>query len=155
MIRNGTIIGLITLLLAGSCKQVESENGDPNEMSRETEKMAAAYTFLLEKLQQDNLSLIASQDDENLSLIRNIIRTNRLNLELENYGNTERGPDLCHYSKSTKKLVAIIDIEKRNEQRFYISYYLGPEGGASKEILIEKSNGQWAVANDDGMWSVK
>ena len=155
MIRNGTMIALLMLVLAGSCKHIESENGDPNEMSHETEKMAVAYTFLLKKLQEDNVNLIASQDDENLSLIRNIISTNRLKLELENYNNIERGPDFCHYSKSTKKLVAIIDIEKRNEQRFYLSYYLGPEGGASKEILIEKSNGRWIVANDDGMWSVK
>jgi len=155
MIKNGTIIALIMLLLAGSCKHIESENGDPNEMSHETEKMAVAYAFLLKKAQEDNVDLIASQNDENLSLIRNIIRANRLNLEVENYSNIERGPDLCHYSKSTKKVVAIIDIEKRNEQRLYVSYYLGPEGGASKEILIEKSNGRWIVANDDGMWSVK
>lgn len=155
MIRNGTIIALITLLLAGSCKHIESENGDPNEMSHETEKMGVAYTFLLKKLQEDNLNLIASQDDENLSLIRNVIRTNRLNLEVENYSSIERGPDLCHYSKSTQKLVAIIDVEKRNEQRFYVSYYIGPEGGASKEILIERRNGRWIVVNDDGMWSVK
>jgi hypothetical protein len=155
MIRNGTMIALIMLLLAGSCKHIESENGDPNEMSHETEKMAVAYTFLLKKLQEDNLNLIASQDDKNVSLIRNIIRTNRLKLQLENYSNIEWGPDLCHYSKSTKKLVAIIDIEKKDEQRYYISYYLGPEGGASKEILIEKRNGKWAVVDDDGRWIVK
>ena len=155
MIKNGTIISLIMLLLAGSCKHIESENGDPNEMSHETEKMAVAYTFLLKKLQEDNVNLIASKDDENFRLIRDIIQTNRLNLEVENYSNIEQGPDLCHYSKSTKKLVAIIDIEKRNEQGYYVSYYLGPEGGASKEILVEKRNGKWAVVNDDGMWSIK
>lgn len=155
MIKNWTMIALIMLLLAGSCKNIESENSGPNEMSHETEKMAVAYTFLLKKLKEDNLNLIASKDDENLSLIRNVIQTNRLKLEVENYSNIEQGPDLCHYSKSTKKAVAIIDMEKRNEQRFYISYYLGPEGGASKEILIEKGNGKWIVVNDDGMWSVK
>ena len=155
MIRNGTIIVLIMSLLVGGCKHIESENGDPNKMSHETEKMAVAYAFLLKKAQEDNVDLIASQNDENLSLIRNIIRANRLNLEVENYSHIEKGPDLCHYSKSTKKLVAIIDIEKKDEQRFYVSYYVGPEGGASKEILIEKSNGEWIVANDDGMWSVK
>ena len=155
MIRNGTMIALLMLVLAGSCKHIESENGDPNEMSHETEKMAVAYTFLLKKLQEDNVNLIASKDDENLSLIRDIIQTNRLSLELEDCSNIEKGPDLCHYSKSTKKLVAIIDIEKRNEQGYYVSYYLGPEGGASKEILVEKRNGKWTVVNDDGMWSVK
>ena len=155
MIKNCTLIALITLLLAGSCKNIESENSDPNEMSHETERMAAAYMFLLRKLQEDNLNSIASKDDQNLSLIRNIIQTNRLNLEVENYNNIEQGPDLCHYSKSTKKLVAIIDIENRDEGRYYVSYYVGPEGGASKEILVEKRNGKWAVVNHDGRWSVK
>ena len=62
---------------------------------------------------------------------------------------------MCYYSKSTKKLVAVIGVTKRSEDTYYVSYYLGPEGGASKEILIEKRNGDWAVVNDDGMWNVK
>ncbi|MHC4455808.1 MAG: hypothetical protein ACYS0I_01770 [Planctomycetota bacterium] len=155
MLKNCTIIALIMLLFAGSCKNRESEKSGPNNITHQAEKMEIAYTFLLKKLQDDNLNLIASQDDKNLMLIQNIIRTNRLNLKVENYNNTEKGPDLCYYSKSTKQTVAIIDVTKRNENNYYISYYLGPEGGASKEILIEKRNGKWKVVNDDGMWSVK
>ena len=55
MIKNCTIIALIILLFAGSCKNIESENNDPNKTSHETEKMEVAYTFLLKKLQKDNL----------------------------------------------------------------------------------------------------
>ena len=155
MIKNCTIIALIILLFASSCKNIESENSGPYKITYETEKMEIAYTFLLKKLQDDNFNLIASKDDESLSLIQNIIHTNKLSLEVENYDNIEKGPDLCYYSKSTKKVVAIIDISKRNEKSYYISYYIGPEGGASKEIQIEKRDGKWTVVNDDGMWSVK
>ncbi len=143
------------LLFASSCENIESEISDPNKITHETEKIATAYTFLLKKLEEDNLDSIASKDDENLSLIQNIIRTKRLKFEVENYNNIEEGPDLCHYSKSTGKAVAIIDIARRNEKNYYISYYMGPEGGASKNILIEKKNGKWTVVNDDGMWIVK
>ena len=155
MRKNFTTIVLIMVFLAGGCKRTESEKGDVDKTSQETEKMAVAYTFLLKKMQEDNVTLIASKDDENLGLIQNIIRTEGLKIEVENYNNIEEGPDLCHYSKSTKKLVAIIDVAKRNDKSFYISYYIGPEGGASKEILFEKRNGKWTVVNDDGMWSVK
>ena len=149
------IIGLIMLLSVSSCKNEELEENGPDKINHEAEKMEIAYTFLLKKLQEDSINLIASKDDESLSLIQNIIHTNRLNLEVENYNNIEQRPDLCHYSKSTKKAVAIIDITKRNEKSYYTSYYIGPEGGASKEILIEKRNGKWAIVNDDGMWNVK
>jgi len=155
MIKNFTTIALVMLLLAGGCKRTESEKDDIDRTSQETEKMATAYTFLLNKMQEDNVTSIASKDDENLSLIKNIIRTEGLKIEVENYNNIEEGPDLCHYSKSTKKLVAIIDVAKRNEKSYYISYYIGPEGGASKEILLEKRNGKWKVVNNDGMWIVK
>ena len=155
MIKNYTIIAVTMLLFAGSCRNIESENSRSDKITAETEKMRTAYTFLLRKLQEDNLKLIASKNNESLGLIRRIIHTNRLSLELEDYNDIEKGPDLCHYSKSTKKRVAIIDIAKRNEKNYYISYYLGPEGGASKEIQIEKSSGKWTVVNDDGMWTVK
>ena len=155
MIKSYIIIAVTMLLFAGSCRNIESENSRPDKTTPETEKMRTAYTFLLKKLQEDNLNLIASKDNESLGLIRNIIHANRLNLEVEDYNDIEKGPDLCHYSESTKKPVAIIDIGKRDEKNYYISYYLGPEGGASKEIQIEKSGGKWIVANDDGMWIVK
>lgn len=155
MIKNCTVIALIMLLFASSCKNIESKNSEPNKIIHETEKMAIAYTFLFKKLEEDDLNSIASKDDENLSLIQDIVRTKRLKFEVENCNNIEMGPNLCPYSKSTKKAVAIIDIAKRNEKNYYISYYMGPEGGASKEILIEKRNGKWMVVNDDGMWIVK
>ena len=118
-------------------------------------KKEVAYRFLLKKMAKDGLNLIVSKDDENLGLIQDIIRTNSLNLEVEGFNNIEKGPDLCYYSKTTGRLVAIIDVAKRGEKNYYVSYYLGPEGGASKEIIIEKIDEKWAVANDDGMWSVK
>ena len=155
MAKKSTVIVLVMLLLAGSCKNLESRKTDPNEMTNETEKMATAYTFLLKKLQEDNLNLIAGRNNENLSLIKDIIRTNNFDLEVENYDNIQREPDLCYYSKSTKRTVAIIDVSKRKERTYYISYYIGPEGGASKEILITKRNEKWVVANDDGIWAVK
>jgi hypothetical protein len=155
MIKHCTIIALIMLLFAGGCKNNEPENSDLDKITYETDKMTIAYAFLLKKLEEDNLNSIASKNNENLSLIQNIIRTNRLKFDVENYNNIEKGPDLCHYSKSTKKAVAIINITKRNEKKYYIGYYMGPEGGASKEILIEKRNGKWIVVNDDGMWIVK
>ena len=155
MIKNCTTIALIMLLYVGGCKQTEYETGGPGKTTLENEKMAVAYTFLLKKLQEDNVNSIASEDDENLDQIRDIIRTKRLKLEVEDYNNIEKGLDLCFYSKSTKKLVAIIDVTKKIESSYYVSYYIGPEGGASKEILIEKRNGKWTVVNDDGMWNVK
>jgi len=119
------------------------------------EKRKIAYTFLLKKVQGDNVNLIAAKDDKNLDLIQKIIHTNKLNLEVENYSDVEEGPDLCYYSKCTKETVAIIDVTERDEKSYYVSYYIGPEGGASKEILVEKRNGKWIVVNDDGMWNVK
>jgi len=97
------------------------EQANQNKITYETDKMAIAYTFLLKKLEEDNLNSIASKNNENLSLIQNIIRTNRLKFDVENYNNIEKGPDLCHYSKSTKKAVAIIDITKRNEKNYYLA----------------------------------
>lgn len=119
------------------------------------EKRKIAYTFLLRKVQGDNVNLIAAKDDKNLDLIRKIIHTNKLNLEVENYSDVKEGPNLCYYSKRTKETAAIIDATKRSEKNYYLSYYIGPEGGASKEIIIEKRDGKWIVVNDDGMWNVK
>ena len=155
MIKKCLTIALIMSLLASSCNKTESENGATNKTNNKREKMALAYTFLLEKLQEDNVTSIASEDDDNLALIQDIVRAKELKFEVEDYGNLEKGPDLCYYSKYTKKLVAVIGVTKRSEGTYYVSYYLGPEGGASKEILIEKRNGDWAVVNDDGMWNVK
>jgi hypothetical protein len=134
--------------------EYESESG-ANKTSAKIEKIEVAYTFLLKKMARDRLNLIASKDDENLELIQDIIRSNRLDLEVEGFNNIEEGPDLCHYSKTSNRLVAIIDVAKMSEKNYYVSYYLGPEGGASKEIVVEKIDEKWAVVNDDGMWSVK
>lgn len=155
MIRNCIISALILLLSAGGCRKTGSENGALGEAIDETEKIAAAYTFVLEKMQADNIDSIASENDKNLPLIRDIIRTKGLKLAVENYSNIVKGTDLCYYSKSTRRLVAIIDVTSRSENRYYVSYYLGPEGGASREIVIEKRNGGWTVAGDDEMWNVK
>jgi hypothetical protein len=149
------IIGLMVLVSVSGCEKKDSEINGPEKRSEDVEKEKIAYTFLLKKVEEDNQNLIASKDDESLSLIQNIIQTNRFNIEVEDYNNIEQGPDLCYYSKSTKKQVAIIDVTKRDEKSYYISYYIGPEGGASKEIRLEKRNGKWAIVNDDGKWNVK
>ena len=149
------IIGLMVLVFVCGCEDKKLEIHRPEKKSEEAEKEEAAYTFLLKKVQEDNCNLIASKNDKCASLIQDIIQTNKFNIEVEDYNNIERGPDLCYYSKSTQKLVAIIDITKRDEKRYYISYYIGPEGGASKEIHLEERNGKWIIVNDDGMWSVK
>ncbi len=145
--QDGTVLHL--------AKELTPWEKDAEAIAYEAETKETAYTFLLKKVQEDNLNLIAAKDDKNLGLIQRIIRTNRLNLEIENYSNIEEGPDLCYYSKSTKETVAIIDVTKRSEKNYYVSYYIGPEGGASKEIMIEKKNEKWVVVNDDGMWNVK
>ncbi|UCG56627.1 MAG: hypothetical protein JSU70_17405 [Phycisphaerales bacterium] len=155
MAKKLVITAFTVLLLVGGCQNTESGDADANKAAPEAAKVAAAYTFLLEKLQEDNLDSIASKDDDNLSLIRNIIRERALKIEVESHDNIEAGSDLCHYSKSTKKLVTIVDVTKRGESSYYVSYYVGPEGGASKEILLEERDRKWVVANDDGMWSVK
>ena len=85
----------------------------------------------------------------------NIIQENNFNIKVESFYNLEQRPDLCYYSKSTKQTVTIIDVKKRDENKYYVSYYIGPEGGASKEIQLEKKNRERTVANDDGMWNVK
>jgi hypothetical protein len=149
------IIALLVLVFVCGCEKKETEIYRPEKTSNETKKEEITYTFLLKKVQKDNCNLIASKDDNDLSLIQDIIHTNKFNIEVEDYNNTEQGQDLCYYSKSTKKLVAIIDVTKRDERSYYISYYIGPEGGASKEIHLEKRNGRWIILNDDGMWSVK
>ena len=148
-------ISLMVLLSFSNCEKKETEINGPRKRSEDVEKEEVAYTLLLKKVQEDNCNLIASKDDKSLSLIQDIIQTNKFNIEVEDYNNIEQRPDLCYYSKSRKKLVAIIDVTKRDEKSYYISYYIGPEGGASKEIHLEKRNGKWAIVNDDGMWSVK
>ncbi|MHC4623281.1 MAG: hypothetical protein ACYS4W_05195 [Planctomycetota bacterium] len=150
MIKDYMIIPAVVLLCAASCKYTDSK-----QMNHESEKLSVAYAFLLSKLEQDNLSLIASENDENLDLLNNIIKKNEFDFEVEDYANIEKGPDLCYYSKSTRKAVAIIEVTKTNENKYYVSYYIGPEGGASKEIQIEKRKGKWMVVNDDGRWIVK
>jgi len=123
--------------------------------ANESKKIEVAYTFLLKKVQGDSVNLIASQNDKNLDLIQKIINKNKLNFEVENYSDLAKGADLCYYSKCTKETAAIIDVTEKNEKSYYVSYYIGPEGGASKEIIIEKMDGKWIVVNDDGMWSIK
>ena len=126
-----------------------------NIESMELEKWHFAYTFLLTELNNQNYKLIASINNENIDTVKKVINENNLNLEIEDYSNLEKHSDLCNYSKSTKRLVVVISVLKRDEKKYYISYYIGPEGGASKEIEIVKRKGRWTVANDDGRWAVK
>lgn len=149
------IIGLMVLVFVCGCEKKETEINGPEKRSEDVEMEEVAYTLLLKKVQEDNCNLIASKNDKNISPIKDIIHTNKFNLKVEDYNNIEQGSDLCFYSKSTKKVVTIIDLTKRDEKNYYISYYIGPEGGASKEIHLEKKNGKWAVVNDDGKWSIK
>jgi hypothetical protein len=149
------IIALLVLVFVCGCEDKKLETYETGKRREDIEMEETAYTLLLKKVQEDNCNLIASKDDKNVSLMQSIIHTNKFNIDVEDYNNIEQWPDLCHYSKSTKKVVAIIDVTKRNEKNYYISYYIGPEGGASKEILLEKRNGKWIIVNDDGMWSVK
>ena len=142
------IVIVVLVSAVAGCESIQKENSD-------TEKMKAAYTFLFEKLQEDNINLIASENDENLNLIEDIIKRNKFNLKVERYGNIERDSSWCYYSKSTKEGVALVGVTRRGENNFYIGYYLGPEGGASKEIRIEKRLGRRTIVNDDGKWSVK
>lgn len=121
----------------------------------ESDKTEVAYAFLLKKVQGDNINLIAAKDDKNLRLIQKIINENKLNLKVENYIYLVRGADLCYYSKRTKETVAIIDVTEKSEKSYYVSYYTGPEGGASKEIMIEKRVEKWIVMNDDERWNIK
>jgi len=141
------IIALIMFCMI-SCDHIQTENDD-------IEKMKAAYTFLFEKLEDANINLIATENDEHLNLIENIIKTNKLKFKIERFADIERGADLCYYSKSTRKMVAVIGTIKINEKKYYVSYYLGPEGGASKEIQIEKRKGKWIIVNDDERWNIK
>ena len=60
MIKKCLTIALITTILAGGCNKTESENGATNKTNNESEKMAAVYTFLLAKLQEDKVISIAS-----------------------------------------------------------------------------------------------
>ena len=150
MIKKYALILIVILTSAIGCKNIDSR-----QITDENERLTVAYTFLLSKLKEDNLSLIASEHNVNLDMLKDIIETDKLNFEVENFANIERGPDLCYYSKSTKQQVALISVTKRNENRYYVSYYIGPEGGASKDIQIEKRSGKWIVINDDGFWSVK
>ena len=142
------ILIVVVVSAVAGCKSVQRENSD-------TEKMKAAYTFLFEKLQEDNINLIASEKDENLNLIEDIIERGKFNLKVERYGDIERDSSMCYYSKSTKEGVALVGVIKKDATKYYISYYLGPEGGASKEIEIEKRDGRWRVVNDDEKWIVK
>ena len=143
-------IPLIIFVYTTCCKHARS-----NIELMKLEKDKVAYTFLLNELQSQNYKLIASTNNENLDIIKKIISGNNLNLEVENYSDLEKHTDLCYYSKSTKRLVVVVSIVKRDGNRYYVGYYMGPEGGASKEIQIIERKGRWIVANDDKKWEVK
>ena len=143
------LIALAVCLVAG-CNNVESERG-----GTAGEKRRAAYRFLFEKLKEDNINLIATEGDKDLGLIEEVVEGDGLGLMVERCANIERGADLCYYSKSSREMVAVVGVESKGENRYYVSYYIGPEGGASKEIEMEERGGRLVVVNDDGRWGVK
>ncbi|OHB64006.1 MAG: hypothetical protein A2168_03475 [Planctomycetes bacterium RBG_13_50_24] len=107
MIKKCLTIALITTILAGGCNKTESENGATNKTNNESEKMAAVYTFLLAKLQEDKVISIASEDDDNLGLIQDILRTKEVNYEVENprFQSDYIQPQIIHskYERRTTK----------------------------------------------------
>ena len=144
------LVILMVIVCTINCKWINSD-----ELLSETKKLVVAYTFLLNELQNRNYTVIASENNEDLNIIHNIINTNNFNFEVEQYSDLEKHSSLCYYSKFTKKIVTIISVIKKDEDKYYLSYYLGPEGGASKEIEIVKRKGNWVVANDDKIWAIK
>ena len=109
-----------------NCKWINS-----GELLPETEKLVV-YTFLLNELQNRNYTVIASENNEDFNIVHNIINTNNFNFEVEQYSNLEKRSNLCYYSKFTKKIIAIVSITKRDEDKYYLNCYLGPEGEGSK-----------------------
>jgi hypothetical protein len=150
VMRKCVIVMMLVVLGVAGCNAVREEQTRAGESG-----LAAVYEFLFDKLAEDDIDLIASGNDENIRLIEEIIKENEWPLRVERYGNIERDSSMCYYSKRTKKLVAVVSVTKRGANTYYVSYYLGPEGGASKEIEIEERDGAWAVVNDDGRWAVK
>jgi len=142
------VIVMVMVCFAGGCKSEQRGNG-------ETERMRAAYTFLFEKLEKDGVRLIASEADADWEMIGEVIESEKMELAVERYGNIERDSSLCYYSQATGEIVAVVVVASRGGNRYYVSYYLGPEGGASKEIRIEEGGGKWEVVSDDERWVVK
>ena len=140
----------LTVCIVAGCKNVQSERG-----GIAGERRRAAYRFLFRRLGADNINLIASEGNEDLVLIEEVIEGDGLELTVERYANIERGPDLCYYSKVSQEMVAVVGVESKGENKYYVSYYVGPEGAASKEIEIERRGGRLVVVNDDGGWQVK
>ncbi|UCC23176.1 MAG: hypothetical protein JSW23_03735 [Planctomycetota bacterium] len=142
------VIVTVLVCFAGGCK---SEQRGSSEAGR----MRAAYGFLFEKVEKDGGRLIASEGDVDWEMIVEVIESEKMELGVERYGNIARDSSLCYYSKATGEMVAVVRVARRGENTYYVSYYLGPEGGASKEIEIEKRDGKWAVVTGDERWEVK
>ncbi|UCF42916.1 MAG: hypothetical protein JSV99_10080 [Planctomycetota bacterium] len=142
------VIVMVIVCFAGGCKSEQRDNGEAGGMR-------AAYRFLFEKLEKDGVRLIASEADADWEMIGEVIESEKMELAVERYGNIERDSSLCYYSKATGEMVAVVGVASRGGSKHYVSYYLGPEGGASKEIQTEKRRGKWAVVTDDEMWEVK
>jgi hypothetical protein len=138
---------LVVVVLAGCQGQKKADS--------EALKTKAVYRFLLERLQEDDVNLIASENDEDLRLIEEVVADNKMGLRVVRYDDIEMGAGLCYYTKTAKELVAVVDVTGRGEDRYYVSYYVGPEGGASKEIKMEKRGARWVVGSGDGKWNVK
>lgn len=142
------VIVTVMVCFAGGCKSEQLG-------SSEAGMMRAAYGFLFEKLEKDGVRLIASEADVAWEMIVEVIESEKMEVGVERYGNIERDSSLCYYSKATGEMVAVVMVGRMGENKYYVSYYLGPEGGASKEIEIEKRDGKWAVVTGDESWEVK
>jgi hypothetical protein len=130
----------------GECKseqRAESEAGS----------LRAAYRFLFEKLEKDGVRLIASEADADLEVIGEMIAREKMEIGVERYGKIEEHPSLCYYSKSTGEMV--VGVASVGGNKYYVSYYLGAEGRASKEIQIKRRRMKWAAVPDDELWEVK
>lgn len=145
---------IVIVLMIGICS-IYCKKDDTAVCIPEVEKLKAAYAYLLKELHTQNVRVLASQDDESSEMVQGIITALGLNLEVERVADLEKRSDLCHYSRKTGRLIAIITVEKRDGNKYYISYYIGPEGGGSKVIEIVERKGEWRVANNDGRWVVK
>jgi hypothetical protein len=146
--KRSIVAGVLMVVVLAGCEGQKKANS-------ETLKMKAVYRFLLERLQEDDVNLIASENDEDLRLIEEVVADNKMRLKVVRYDDIEMGAGLCYYTKTAKELVAVVSVTGRAEDRYYVSYYVGPEGGASKEIKMEKRDVRWVVAGDDGKWNVK
>ncbi len=150
-----TLLLLLVIVFISGCSSHETDQDDSPE-----EQLRVAYAFLLKKLSNDlhgnQEKIVASRDNRDINIISDVIRDNKNDLSVETFENIDRSAtDLCYYTRSSKKFVALVGASKKLKNTYYISYYLGPEGGALKTVELGKKNNRWVVLNADDRWIVK